>query len=95
LTLVVTGLATQQTSIVKETMGPSKSVAFDSTGQPTRAAMGFAAGQGVSVPELQIRQTPKGEYLFAVKQEQGRPADVVLKELLPQLISKLSFPKAM
>jgi glycyl-tRNA synthetase beta chain len=95
LTLVVTGLATQQTSIVKETMGPSKSVAFDSTGQPTRAAMGFAAGQGVSVPELQIRQTPKGEYLFAVKQEQGRPANVVLKELLPQLISKLSFPKAM
>ena len=95
LTLVVTGLATQQTSMVKEAMGPSKAVAFDPAGQPTRAAMGFAAGQGVSVQELQIRQTPKGEYLFAVKQEQGRPANVVLKELLPQLISKLSFPKAM
>ena len=95
LTLVVTGLATQQTSMVKEAMGPSKAVAFDPTGQPTRAATGFAAGQGVSVQELQIRQTPKGEYLFAVKQEQGRPTNVVLKELLPQLISKLSFPKAM
>jgi glycyl-tRNA synthetase beta chain len=95
LTLVVTGLATQQTSMVKEAMGPSKAVAFDPTGQPTRAAAGFAAGQGVSVQELQIRQTPKGEYLFAVKQEQGRPTNVVLKELLPQLISKLSFPKAM
>ncbi len=95
LTLVVTGLATQQTSMVKEAMGPSKAVAFDPAGQPTRAAMGFSAGQGVSVQELQIRQTPKGEYLFAVKQEQGRPANVVLKELLPQLISKLSFPKAM
>ena len=95
LTLVVTGLATQQTSMVKEVMGPSKAVAFDPTGQPTRAAIGFAAGQGVSVQELQIRQTPKGEYLFAVKQEQGRPTNVVLKELLPQLISKLSFPKAM
>jgi glycyl-tRNA synthetase beta chain len=76
-------------------MGPSKAVAFDPAGQPTRAATGFAAGQGVSVQDLQIRQTPKGEYLFAVKQEQGRPANVVLKELLPQLISKLSFPKAM
>jgi glycyl-tRNA synthetase beta chain len=95
LTLVVTGLATQQTSMVKEAMGPSKAVAFDPAGQPTRAATGFAAGQGVSVQDLQIRQTPKGEYLFAVKQEQGRPANVVLKELLPQLISKLSFPKAM
>jgi len=95
LTLVVEGLATQQTSMVKEAMGPSKAVAYDQAGQPTRAAIGFAAGQGVAVQDLQIRQTPKGEYLFAVKQEQGRPANVVLKELLPQLIAKLSFPKAM
>ena len=95
LTLVVEGLATQQTSMVKEAMGPSKAVAFDSAGQPTRAATGFAAGQGVAVQDLQIRRTPKGEYLFAVKQEDGRLANVVLKELLPQLIAKLSFPKAM
>jgi glycyl-tRNA synthetase beta chain len=95
LTLVVEGLATQQTSMVKEAMGPSKAVAFDSAGQPTRAATGFASGQGVVVQELQIRRTPKGEYLFAVKQEQGRPAYVVLEALLPQLIAKLSFPKAM
>jgi glycyl-tRNA synthetase beta chain len=95
LTLVVEGLAIQQTSMVKEAMGPSKTVAFDPAGQPTKAATGFAAGQGVAVQELQIRRTPKGEYLFAVKQVQGRPANVVLKELLPQLIAKLSFPKAM
>jgi glycyl-tRNA synthetase beta chain len=95
LTLVVEGLAMQQTSMVKEAMGPSTVVAFDPAGQPTRAATGFAAGQGVAVQDLQIRRTPKGEYLFAVKQEQGRPANVVLKELLPQLITKLSFPKAM
>jgi glycyl-tRNA synthetase beta chain len=95
LTLVVEGLAIQQTSMVKEAMGPSKAVAFDPAGQPTKAATGFAAGQGVAVQELQIRRTPKGEYLFAVKQVQGRPANVVLKELLPQLIAKLSFPKAM
>ena len=95
LTLVVDGLATQQTSMVKEAMGPSKLVAFDQAGQPTRAALGFAAGQGVSVQELQVRKTPKGEYLFSVKQEHGRPTNMVLKELLPQLIAKLTFPKAM
>jgi glycyl-tRNA synthetase beta chain len=95
LTLVVEGLATQQTSMVREAMGPSKTVAFDQAGQPTRAAMGFAAGQGVAVQDLQIRRTPKGEYLFAVKQERGRHAEVVLKELLPQLIAKLSFLKTM
>jgi glycyl-tRNA synthetase beta chain len=95
LTLVVEGLASQQTSMIKEVMGPSKAVAFDQAGQPTRAATGFAAGQGIAVQNLQIRRTPKGEYLFAVKQEQGRPANVILEELLPQLIAKLTFPKAM
>ena len=95
LTVVVEVLATLQLSMAKEAMGPSKSVAFDPAGQPTRAATGFAAGQGVAVHELQVRQTPKGEYLFAVKQELGRPTKVVLGELLPQLIAKLSFPKAM
>ena len=95
LTLVVEGLVTQQASVMKEAMGPSKTVAFDQAGQPTRAAVGFAAGQGVAVQDLQVRQTPKGEYLFAVKREDGRPSKAVLTELLPQLVAKLSFPKAM
>ena len=95
LTLVVEGVVTQQASVMKEAMGPSKAVAFDQAGQPTRAAVGFAAGQGVAVQDLQVRQTPKGEYLFAVKREDGRPSKAVLTELLPQLVAKLSFPKAM
>jgi glycyl-tRNA synthetase beta chain len=95
LVLVVEGLATHQTPVVKEAMGPSKSVAFDQAGQPTKAAIGFAAGQGVPVESLQVRQTPKGDYLFAVKQDAGRPTKTVLLDLLPQLVGKLSFPKAM
>ncbi|MCC6140838.1 MAG: glycine--tRNA ligase subunit beta [Nitrospira sp.] len=95
LTLIVEGLVAQQASVMKEAMGPSKAVAFDQAGQPTRAAVGFAAGQGVAVQDLQVRQTPKGEYLFAVKREDGRPSKTVLTELLPQLVGKLSFPKAM
>ena len=70
-------------------------MAFDQAGQPTKAAIGFATGQGVPVDSLQVRQTPKGEYLFAVKQDAGRTTKTVLLNLLPQLISKLSFPKAM
>jgi glycyl-tRNA synthetase beta chain len=95
LTIMIDGLATRQTSMTKEAMGPSKAVAFDQTGQPTRAAQGFASGQGVAVQDLQIRQTPKGEYLFAVKREEGRTATAVLTETLPHLVSGLSFPKAM
>lgn len=95
LVLVVDDLAGHQASTVKEAMGPSKAVGFDQAGQPTKAAMGFAMGQGVAVQDLQVRQTPKGDYLFAVKRDEGRPTKLVLQELVPQLISKLSFPKSM
>ncbi len=95
LVLLIEGLARQQASAVKEAMGPSKAVAFDQNGQPTRAAVGFAAGQGIPVEALQIRQTPKGEYLFAVKQEKGELVAAVLTQAIPQLLAKLSFPKAM
>lgn len=95
LTLVVDDLLAHQTAVVKETMGPSRKVAFDQSGRPTQAAMGFAAGQGTAVEELEIRETPKGEYLFAVKRDAGRATATLLPELLPQLVEKLSFPKAM
>ncbi|HEY6974316.1 MAG TPA: glycine--tRNA ligase subunit beta, partial [Nitrospiraceae bacterium] len=95
LVVVVNGLTDHQASTTKETMGPSKAVAFDQTGQPTKAAIGFASGQGVAVEDLQLRQTPRGDYLFAVKREEGQPARDVLTKLVPQIIAKLSFPKSM
>ncbi|MDH4087278.1 MAG: glycine--tRNA ligase subunit beta [Nitrospira sp.] len=95
LVVIVDELLAHQTAVVKETMGPSKMVAFDQAGQPTKAAMGFAAGQGVTVEGLEIRSTPKGEYLFAVKRDAGRKTATLLPELLPHLFETLSFPKAM
>ncbi|BCA53996.1 Glycine--tRNA ligase beta subunit [Nitrospira sp. KM1] len=73
--------------------GPSKSVAFDQAGLPTKAAIGFAKGQGVEVESLQVGQTPKGQYVYAVKP--GRSTEIVLPEILPQIVAELSFPKAM
>ncbi|MBI5672588.1 MAG: glycine--tRNA ligase subunit beta [Nitrospirae bacterium] len=95
LVVIVDELRAHQTAVVKETMGPSKMVAFDQAGQPTKAAMGFAAGQGVTVEGLEIRSTPKGEYLFAVKRDAGRKTTTLLPELLSHLFETLSFPKAM
>ncbi len=95
LALVVPQLASRQTSAEKEAMGPSKTVAFDPSGQPTKAALGFAASHGVAVTDLEVRATPKGEYIFAVKREPGRQTPLLLPELLSELIGGLSFPKSM
>jgi glycyl-tRNA synthetase beta chain len=95
LVVLVEQLAMHQAAAVNETMGPAKTVAFDQTGQPTKAAIGFANGQGIPLEKLEIRPTPKGEYVFAVKQEPGQAATTVLAQQLPKLFAGLSFPKAM
>ena len=95
LVLVIDSLAIHQKASTNEAMGPSKSVAFDQAGQPTKAAIGFARSQGVPVESLRVRQTPRGEYLFAVNEDAGRPTKTVLLEILPQIVGTLSFPKAM
>ncbi len=95
LALAVESLSAQQTASVTETIGPPKMASFDNAGRPTKAAMGFAASQGIAIEDLQIRQTPKGEYVCAVKREAGQPARIVLETILPLLIQSLSFPKSM
>jgi hypothetical protein len=79
LTLVVDGLAAGQPDREVEKTGPSKKAAYDEQGKPTKAALGFAKGQGVEVEDLQIFTTDKGEYLGVRKTIAGKPA----AELLP------------
>lgn len=95
LAVVVSGLAAKQTPALQETLGPSKAVAFDAQGHPTKAAEGFAKSQGVAAGELETRETAKGVYLCAVKQEKGLPAATVLTGHLPGLLQQLTFPKTM
>ena len=95
LTLWVQELADHQAPASTEVMGPSKAVGFDAQGQPTKAAIGFAGSQGVPVTSLEVRPTPRGDYLFAVKKEPGRKTTVLLPGSLTKLVGGLSFPKAM
>ncbi len=93
--LTVANLSERQDDAVRESRGPAKRVAFDEEGRPTKAAEGFAKGQGVSVDALEIRQTEQGEYLYAVVREEGRDVKEVLPSLIKELIEGMSFPKSM
>ncbi len=75
----------------KESKGPSLAVAFDSEGKPTKAAEGFARGQGVSADQL----TTRDGYIWAEVHQEGKSVVEVLPEALVTLIQKLNFPKAM
>ena len=93
--LIARGIRLRQEDVVREVMGPPKAIAYDSVGEPTRAAMSFAEKQGIPVSKLSIVNTPKGEYLAAKQIVIGRPAAKILEEVLPQAIQEISWPRSM
>jgi glycyl-tRNA synthetase beta chain len=95
LILTASALEEKQEDAVQEVTGPPKKAAFDSKGNPTKAALGFAAKHGLSLDQVQVLDTPKGEYLYVRRTTPGRPTMEVLAELLPKLIADLPWPKSM
>ncbi|MDI6893528.1 MAG: glycine--tRNA ligase subunit beta [Bacillota bacterium] len=95
LVLLVEGLPERQEPRVVKARGPARRVAFDEHGNPTRAALGFAAAQGVGLEELIVEDTPGGEYVFACRQEEGSPTLEVLATIVPQILADLEFPRMM
>ncbi len=95
LVLVGRAIANKQEDMIQEMTGPPKSAAFDEQGKPTKAAFGFAKKQGVSVDQVQVLETPKGEYLHIKRNVPGKPTREVLSEILPGLIGKITWPKSM
>lgn len=95
LALAVAAVAEEQPTLQTRALGPARQHAFDAAGNPTKAAEGFARGQGVAVSDLQIVATDKGEYVCAEKEEAGRPTSELLREILPRLVTGISFRKSM
>jgi glycyl-tRNA synthetase len=91
----VESLAPKQQDRADLVKGPPAKVAYDAEGKPTKAALGFARGQGINVDDLQVREMDGGQYAVATRVEEGRPAPQVLAGLLPQLISSLRFNMTM
>ena len=89
--LLVEGLAEQQADLSKENRGPAVNIAFDADGNPTKAAQGFARGQGVKPEELVI----KDGYVYAMVHEKGGQTVDLLGDTLKGLVDGLNFPNNM
>jgi glycyl-tRNA synthetase beta chain len=91
----VRGLPAKQPDVEAEVTGPPKSVAYDSVGAPTRAALSFAEKQRVHVNDLYLVRTAKGEYLAAKQTKLGCTAEQILGTVLPRAVHDLSWPRSM
>jgi len=95
LVLRIAEVAPKQEDQTIEKMGPAKKAAFDENGQPTKAALGFARGQGMEVSQLETIVTEKGEYLGARKTIAGQPTADLLPDILKSFLLAIPFRKSM
>ena len=95
LAILISDIAGKQTSMTTDLIGPPEKVGMKEDGTPTVAAEKFAEKAGVSVDSLKVKETGKGRYLYAQISEVGLDTTEVLKNILPEVIQAVPFPKTM
>lgn len=95
LALKVAALAESQSDKVVEKRGPAISVAFDEDGNATKAAQGWARGNGITVEQADRLKTEKGEWLLFKQEVKGKATSEIIVELAAQALAKLPIAKPM
>ena len=88
LVVQVHDLAQAAPDLEEERKGPPAAQAFKD-GSPTQAAIGFARRCGIEADALEVRETPKGPFVFATVLERGRTATELLSSSIPAWIAAL------
>jgi glycyl-tRNA synthetase len=91
----VAGVQAGEPDAERVVRGPRKSAAYDADGNVTKAAAGFARGQGVDVSELHDLDVDGVEYVAVTKPDPGRGAAEVLSGVLSEIVSGLRSDKNM
>ncbi|MUK38224.1 glycine--tRNA ligase subunit beta [Aliivibrio fischeri] len=95
LALKVAELAESQADKVVEKRGPAVSAAFDADGNPTKAAQGWARGNGITVEQADRLKTDKGEWLLHKEEVKGKPVQELVVDFATKALAGLPIPKAM
>lgn len=95
LAVRVNGLQNEQAAKTVEKRGPALNAAYDASGNPTPAAVGFARSNGVDFSALEKLETDKGAWLVYRAQQAAVPAVQLLPAIVSDAVSKLPIPKPM
>jgi glycyl-tRNA synthetase beta chain len=88
LTVLVDGLPEGQPDTKEERRGPRADA-------PEKAIVGFLASVGLSRDQVEVRDTSKGQFLFAVVERKGQATGSFLAEGLEKAIAGITWPKSM
>ena len=95
LALTVTALVDSQADKVIEKRGPAVAVAFDADGNATKAAQGWARGNGITVEQAGRVATDKGEWLLYKSEVKGQATQNLVAEMVAAALAKLPISKPM
>jgi glycyl-tRNA synthetase beta chain len=95
LVLILSGLPEREPDREEQVMGPPVRAAFGADGAPTPALLGFAKRTGLEPDQLARVKTDKGEYLAATRKIEGRATRDVLAEIVPRVLTGISWAKTM
>ena len=95
LAVLVEALDEAQQDQEKTRLGPAVQAAFDDTGAPTPAALGFAKSCGVDVDQLSRIEKDGAEKLSFSINEKGRTTQALVPTLIETALNRLPIPKRM
>ncbi|MBR9971339.1 glycine--tRNA ligase subunit beta [Magnetospirillum sulfuroxidans] len=87
LVLVIEGLPAAGPDVSEEKRGPR-------VGAPEQAMAGFLASTGMSLDQLEQRDTGKGVFYFAVINKKGRPTVDAAKDVIEAALTDFPWPKS-
>jgi glycyl-tRNA synthetase len=95
IVISVGSLAARQPDHELELKGPPIKVARDAQGQWTKAAQAWAAKNGLTVDELEVRTIGGADYIYKQVRRLGQPALAVLAPVIPRFFADIHWYKLM
>ena len=95
LAVWVEDVALQQPEQQLERRGPAANAAFDASGTPSKALIGFAHSCGVGFEQLQKLETDKGAWYVHRAVKPGEATAALLPQIVEEALKALPIPKPM
>ena len=94
LTILVEQLSEKQADIDEIKKGPAKKIALDQDKNWTRAAQGFARGQGMTTDDIYFEELKGTEYAYVHVQKEGKKTTDILLGM-SDIVKAMTFPTKM
>lgn len=91
----IEGIPLKQEDLKLEISGPSAEKAYDASGKPTQALLGFMKSKEITEKDIELRDTAKGKFVFGHKELKGKLSAQILPVLIQEVFQTLPFKRGL